>query len=161
MTKAIYDTDGDGIVDDAEKLGGQLPSYYAKATDLQNKTDKTYVDGQISTVNTLIATKADTTYVNTELGKKATSKNFTATIPTSGWSSSAPYTIDITVTGMINTDSNFPVSPVYSDTADTRKAQAEAWGKISMIKAGTDKITVTCDEEIPTTAIPIQITVVR
>lgn len=73
MTKAIYDADGDGVVDDAEKLGGQLPSYYAKVTDLNNKTDKTYVDGQISTVNTLIAAKADTTYVNTELGKKANS----------------------------------------------------------------------------------------
>lgn len=97
----------------------------------------------------------------TSVNTKATATNYTATIPTSGWSSSAPYTIDITVTGMINTDSNFPVSPIYSDTADTRKAQAEAWGKISMIKSGTDKITVTCDEELPTTAIPIQIMVVR
>ena len=161
MTKAVYDTDGDGIVDDAEKLGGQLPSYYAKATDLQNKADKTYVDGQISTVNTLIATKADTTYVNTELGKKATSNNFTATIPTTGWSSSAPYTNTITVSGMLASDSNFPVSPVYSDTLSTRTAQLEAWGKVTMIAAGDNSITVTCDEEIPTTAIPIQITVVR
>jgi hypothetical protein len=161
MTKAIYDTDGDGVVDDAEKLGGQLPSYYAKATDLGNKTDKTYVDGQISTVNTLIAAKADTTYVNTELGKKATSKNFTATIPTTGWSSSAPYTNTITVSGMLASDSNFPVSPVYSTDKATRTAQAEAWGKVSMIAAGANLITVTCDEEIPATAIPIQITVVR
>ena len=161
MKKSVYDADGDGIVDDAEKLGGQLPSYYAKATDLQNKTDKTYVDGQISTVNTLIATKADTTYVNTELGKKATSKNFTATIPTTGWSSSAPYTNTITVSGMLASDSNFPVSPVYSDTLSTRTAQLEAWGKVTMIEAGDNSITVTCDEEIPTTAIPIQITVVR
>ena len=30
MLAATYDADGDGIVDDAEKLGGQLPSYYAK-----------------------------------------------------------------------------------------------------------------------------------
>ena len=34
MLAATYDTDGDGIVDDAEKLGGQLPSYYAKAADM-------------------------------------------------------------------------------------------------------------------------------
>lgn len=148
MTKAIYDTDGDGIVDDAEKLGGQLPSYYAKATDLQNKTDKTYVDDQISEVNTL-------------LGEKATSKNFTATIPTTGWSSSAPYTNTVTVSGILASDSNFPVSPVYSDTLSTRTAQLEAWGKVTMIVAGDNSITVTCDEEIPTTAIPIQITVVR
>ena len=31
-----YDTDKDGIVDNAEKLGGQLPSYYAKAADVPN-----------------------------------------------------------------------------------------------------------------------------
>lgn len=31
MTKAIYDQDNDGIVDDAEKLGGQAPSYYQTA----------------------------------------------------------------------------------------------------------------------------------
>ena len=29
MTKAVYDADGNGVVDDAEKLGGQLPGYYA------------------------------------------------------------------------------------------------------------------------------------
>lgn len=32
MLKATYDTDGDGIVDDAAKLGGQLPSYYTTLT---------------------------------------------------------------------------------------------------------------------------------
>ena len=30
MTKAEYDSNGDGVVDDSDKLGGQLPSYYAK-----------------------------------------------------------------------------------------------------------------------------------
>ena len=34
MLKSIYDTDNDGIVDDAAKLGGQLPAYYAKAADV-------------------------------------------------------------------------------------------------------------------------------
>ncbi len=31
MQKSVYDTDDDGVVDDAEKLGGQLPSAYAAA----------------------------------------------------------------------------------------------------------------------------------
>lgn len=30
MTKAEYDSNDDGVVDDSDKLGGQLPSYYAK-----------------------------------------------------------------------------------------------------------------------------------
>lgn len=34
MMKANYDTDGDGVVDNAAKLGGQAPEYYAKATDI-------------------------------------------------------------------------------------------------------------------------------
>lgn len=34
MVRATYDADDDGIVDDAERLGGQLPSYYAKAADV-------------------------------------------------------------------------------------------------------------------------------
>ncbi|MDO4566399.1 MAG: hypothetical protein Q4B42_03615 [Oscillospiraceae bacterium] len=31
MTKAVYDTDMDGVVNDSEKLGGEPPSYYAAA----------------------------------------------------------------------------------------------------------------------------------
>ena len=34
MLKAVYDTDNSGIVDNAERLGGQLPAYYAKQEDL-------------------------------------------------------------------------------------------------------------------------------
>jgi hypothetical protein len=40
MTKAVYDTNEDGVVDNAEKLGGQLPEYYARAEDLANHTNK-------------------------------------------------------------------------------------------------------------------------
>lgn len=90
-----------------------------------------------------------------------TKATYTATIPTTGWSATAPYTQTISVTGMLATDANFPVSPVYSSTLATRQAQQEAWGKVSMIEAGADTITVTCDEEVPTEAIPIQIMVVR
>lgn len=34
MYRSTYDTDNDGVVDDSEGLGGQLPAYYATATDL-------------------------------------------------------------------------------------------------------------------------------
>jgi len=34
MLKSAYDTNGDGVVDNAEKLGGQAPDYYAKAADI-------------------------------------------------------------------------------------------------------------------------------
>lgn len=41
MVRATYDANENGIVDDAEKLGGQLPAYYAKASDLAAKADST------------------------------------------------------------------------------------------------------------------------
>jgi hypothetical protein len=34
MLKSVYDTNSNGVVDDAEKLGGQLPDYYAKKDEL-------------------------------------------------------------------------------------------------------------------------------
>ncbi len=37
MLRNVYDTDRSGTVDDAERLGGQLPSYYAKQSDMDNK----------------------------------------------------------------------------------------------------------------------------
>lgn len=36
MLKSVYDANGNGIVDDSEKLGNQLPSYYASKTDLSS-----------------------------------------------------------------------------------------------------------------------------
>lgn len=42
MLRSVYDIDGNGVVDDAEKLGGQTPDYYAKASDISTvgKTGK-------------------------------------------------------------------------------------------------------------------------
>jgi hypothetical protein len=46
MTKAIYDTDDDGVVDDSDKLGGMSASdYQLKSDDTLNTTDQTIVGG--------------------------------------------------------------------------------------------------------------------
>ncbi len=37
MMRATYDTDGSGVVDNAEKLGGNEPSYYASAAEVSDK----------------------------------------------------------------------------------------------------------------------------
>lgn len=34
MSKSVYDTNNDGVVDDSSKLGGELPDYYATANEL-------------------------------------------------------------------------------------------------------------------------------
>ena len=85
---------------------------------------------------------------------------YTTTIPTSGWSSSAPYTVSISITGIQSSDIPH-ISPVYSTTASARKSQKEAWSAVSMITTGTDAITIYCDDKKPTTSIPIQIEVIR
>ena len=53
MTKKVYDTNGNGIVDDAERLGGQLPEYYATAADVESITPATIgaTWGRKTTVN--------------------------------------------------------------------------------------------------------------
>jgi len=54
MEKATYDTTNNGIVDNSEKLGGQLPSYYETTTGSQTKADtaetnaKSYTDTEIA-----------------------------------------------------------------------------------------------------------------
>ncbi len=45
MVRSIYDTDQNGVVDDAEKLGGQLPSYYASTEKLAEKAPISHSSG--------------------------------------------------------------------------------------------------------------------
>lgn len=89
----------------------------------------------------------------------ATTTTYTATISTS-WSGSGPYTQNITVSGLLSTD-NPIVGPVLSATLATRQAQQEAWNMVSRITASANALALTCDDDKPTTAIPIQIKVVR
>lgn len=84
----------------------------------------------------------------------------TATITTTWKGSAAPYTQSVTVSGILSTD--YPhITPVYSTTNSTAIAQKEAWAKVSKATTASGLITFTCFEEKPTTAIPIQIEVMR
>ena len=90
----------------------------------------------------------------------ASTETYSATLTTTWAGSSAPYTQTVTVTGITNTDTPI-VDVVLSSTTSTALNQLEAWGCVSKIETGTDNITVTCLEDKPTTAIPIQLKVVR
>lgn len=87
-------------------------------------------------------------------------KTFTATITTNDWSSTAPYTQTIGISGILATDMPH-ISPVYSDTLATALLEKEAWSLVNKAVAASDSITFTCFEEKPMTAIPIQVEVVR
>lgn len=57
MQREIYDTNFDGIVDNAERLGGQLPSYFAKQSDLETVQGSiNNINNDISVINTNIST---------------------------------------------------------------------------------------------------------
>lgn len=113
------------------------------------------------------ASAAKTSEINAEywakkaeaIGGGSTSTIYNVTIPTTGWSAESPYTIELNITGMMESDKNFVVSPVYNiDNSDTI---LEAWSKVTLIESATNKIKVYCKNELPTVEIPIQITVVR
>lgn len=90
---------------------------------------------------------------------KAETVTYTATVTTS-WSGSGPYTQNVAVSGLLSTD-NPIVGPVLSATLETRQAQQEAWNMVSRITTSSNTLSLTCDEDKPTVAIPIQIMVVR
>ena len=115
--------------------------------DLTPYATKEYVNGEIATVNT-------------ELSKKVEKYNYTATIPVTGWSTTAPYTVSVTVTGLLATDTP-DISVNQSTTMATAQAQLEAWNCISKIETSANAITCTCYNNTPVTAIPIAIKGVR
>lgn len=84
----------------------------------------------------------------------------TATI-TSTWSgSSAPYTQSVTIPGILSTDAPH-IMPVYSTDNAAAISQKEAWSCVNNAVTSDGSITFTCFEDKPTTAIPIQIEVMR
>lgn len=79
----------------------------------------------------------------------------TTTIPITGWSGSAPYSVAVTVTGL--TDSRPDINPIYSTTVATALLQKESWNKISYIDCTANTMTVYCFEEKPTTTINVEL----
>lgn len=98
--------------------------------------------------------------IHTEnLAEGAVTKYFTATIGTTWTGSEAPYTQDVTISGLLSTDKPI-IDLLASTTWATAEAQLEAWANIFKIVAGANKITVYASEKT-TTDIPIQLGVAR
>lgn len=86
------------------------------------------------------------------------SSQYEATITTTWTGTSAPFSQDITITG-ISSGHKPIVDIVPSDTFTTAQTQLEEWNKIYRITTASNKITVYATEKT-TTAIPIQLIVV-
>ena len=91
------------------------------------------------------------------LNDKATVTSYTVTIGTSWTGSSAPYTQDITVSGILATDE--PIVDVIT-TTDNYEKEMEEYAKIFKITTSANKITVYATEKT-TASIQIKLKVVR
>ena len=92
---------------------------------------------------------------------KATRVFYTGTLTTSGWSSSAPYTQSITVSGILATDTPVVDLNMSSATASTAANLQNAWSYVGRIVTAANKITAYCYTNKPTVALPINILVLR
>lgn len=91
----------------------------------------------------------------------SSSTTYTAEIATN-WEKedSGEYTQTVAVTGILASD-NPIVDVVLDSSKDVALQQLETWSYISKIETADGSITVTCFEDAPTVAIPIQLKVVR
>ena len=118
---------------------------------------QTWLDGKI------IYKREVDTYYNTWGEWYRTRWAYNYTIPSDGWSNTAPYYVDINISGLFEVfDYDTPhITPVYTGTVETDKAIQESWNKIDRIVSNDGSLRVYAFSEIPTTAIPVQIEVVR
>lgn len=94
------------------------------------------------------------------INSKASTALYNGTLLATGWSSSAPYTQSITVSGIYSTDT--PFIDIDISQAANASAAIEAWGLVGRITADADnKITAFCYDEKPTVNLPMTIKVVR
>lgn len=99
--------------------------------------------------------------IETALGyKPASTASFNVTIGTNWVGSVAPYIQTVSVNGILSTDSPFAY-PIYSSDNATAINEEDTWSKIGKITTNANNVTITCFEEKPTTALTIQLKVVR
>ena len=134
MLKATYDADNDGVVDDAEKLGGQAPSYYATATGLSAHTG--------NTSNPHNVTRA-------QIGAAAV-QTFQFNVNPANWSAGPPWKQTIAVAGITSTME--PIADVIlSDSYTPQECtnMIEEFSRIDRIVANNETMTIYCHREAP------------
>ena len=97
-----------------------------------------------------------------EVGRKAVTAFYTATLTAAGWTgSAAPYVQEAAVEGLLGSDS--PIVAVSMENATTANYEAitESWANVSTIDAGNGKIMAKCFGEKPAADLTLLIKVVR
>lgn len=156
-TNALLDTKVDKVSGKGLSTEDYTAADKAKLANIESEANKTIIEQATgSSTSSVMSQDAVTTQLNT----KATTNLYTATLLSSGWSSSAPYTQTVSVSGILSTDT--PIADVVLDVVtSTAMAQISAWMCVSNIETADGSITATCFENKPEIDIPIQLKVVR
>lgn len=99
--------------------------------------------------------------LNLLIQKRATTASYAATLSKSGWSSSAPYTQTVSVSGILSTDDPIVDIDVSSATTSNWADLMESWNFVGRITANAGSITAYCYEDKPTMDMKISLKVVR
>lgn len=120
----------------------------------------TNATGGITAGSIVTENLADNVVTASKIANGAVSQTFTATITAAGWAGdAAPYTNEVTVTGLTAGDNPF-VDMIASSAFETAETEIEAFANIYRMVTAENKLTVYAAEK-PTVDIAIQIKVVR
>lgn len=135
MEKRIYDTDDDGVVDNAKQLEGHRASYFATTEDLAAHA-----------ANTSHITPTERTLWNSYGNKLYSLPKFTASLLSSGWTDqSGYYTQTVNVTGM--TAEITPAISLVTAAGAKDDDLWEAFGHLYRVESAAGTLTFWADEE--------------
>lgn len=137
MVRATYDANENGIVDDAEKLGGQLPSYYAKAADVPSvpawalsSTKPTYTAQEVGAAAAEHThEQGDITGLSNTLAGKAAAEHTHTQSDVTG--------LETALAGKVNTESGKGLSTNDYTTAEKQKLAGIAAGANNYVHPST------------------------
>ena len=110
--------------------------------------------------NLMAGTASNMTKIDAALSSKSETAILTGTIGTTWVGSSAPFTQDVTVTGLLSTD-NPIIDIVQTGTWATDVIMRTAWNKVARaVASAADTLTIYAEIAIDS-SIPIQLKVVR
>lgn len=141
-----------------QKITGLNPPIGDNEPETKGHAEKTYIPKSGGTMTGALSVVTPTEAAHAVRKDYVDAKYVSATLTTSGWSSSAPYTQTVSVSGVVAQKAP-SVTPVFSGVVEDDLALKEALGAVSYANPGSGNITFTCLEDKPTIDIPVQVEV--
>lgn len=144
MLKEVYDTNNSGVVDDAERLGGQPASHYATIAELSAHAGNTDNPHNVTAA---------------QIGAAAAMVEYGVALTAAGWTGSGPWQQTVLAAGM--TAVMAPVIDVVLYADAYNPARLEAFGCIDRVVTAANSITAYCYREKPVNDVGIRMKVVQ